>query len=99
MSGIVTFFLEPPILSDSRHSHLAHKYTVFTECVHCVYCFVLFTDYCRVISIIELHSLSVTVFQNMRTAINLYVENLIFLSPLINFLNGLVTSDVNLMCG
>lgn len=44
----------------------------------------------------ELPSLSVTVFQNMRAAINLYVENLIFLSPWITFLNGIVTSDVKI---
>jgi len=96
VSGIVTLFLQPPIFSGPRPSHLTHKYTLFTECVHCVYCFVLFTDYCRVISIMELPSLSVTVFQNMRTAINLCVENLMFLSPWITFLKELVTSDVKI---
>jgi len=66
------FFLEPPVFSGPRPLHLTNKYTLFTECVHCVYCFVLFTDYCRIISIMKLPSLSVTLFQNMRTKINLY---------------------------
>jgi len=95
MSRIVTFFcFEPPIFSGPRPSHLTNKYTLITECVHCVYCFFLFTDYCCMISITELPSLSVTVFQNVRIVINLYVENLIFLSPWMAFLKVLVTSDV-----
>lgn len=96
MSRIVTLFFGAPIFPSPRPLRLTNKYTLFTECFHCVYCFVLFTDYCRMISIMELPSLSVTVFQNTRTAMNLYVENQIFLSPWMAFMNRLVTSDVKI---
>jgi hypothetical protein len=55
----------------------------------------------RMISIMKLPSLSVTVFQNTRTSINLYFENLIFsffFFSWMDFLKGLVISDVKINC-